>query len=164
MWDLKGFFPERLRPSAPSSAPSWLPSPSPAREASSTLLQTSQGVLSSSQEIKDDYYDSTVDLVPRLPPYLDSRTLLPLSVLSPPILGLIILLTSLLLLSTQTNLNVASAKKEIMAGCSAAQHALVTLKAIPDVLEQKSQGPSVDFVSEMAGPLCISDGQSMLLN
>ncbi|CED83256.1 Plasma membrane fusion protein PRM1 [Phaffia rhodozyma] len=73
-----------------------------------------------------------------LPPYLNPPALLALNMLSPPVLGIIIALVTLLVFKTQNHSMVTNAKKEIMAGCLAAEKALGTLEAIPSLLEEKS--------------------------
>lgn len=84
----------------------------------------------------------------RLPPYLNSPSLLALNVLSPPVFGIIIALTTLVLLSSQNHASIASAKKEILAGCNAAQKAVGTLEALPKLLQEKSLETSVEAVEK----------------
>lgn len=62
-------------------------------------------------------------------------------------LGIIIILTSLILITSQSHSQIASAKREILAGCAAAEKALVALNALPDVLEEKSLAATVELIS-----------------
>lgn len=74
-----------------------------------------------------------------LPPYLTSRPLLFLTLLSPPILALLLALFTLTLLATQATGLVAAAKREILAGCTAAERASRVLDHVPALMREQSE-------------------------
>lgn len=74
-----------------------------------------------------------------LPPYLTSRPLLALTLLSPPVLALLLALFTLTLLATQATGSVAAAKREILAGCTAAEQASRALEHVPAIMKEQSE-------------------------
>jgi hypothetical protein len=74
-----------------------------------------------------------------LPPYLTSRPLLCLTLLSPPILALLLALFTLTLLATQATGSVAAAKREILAGCTAAERASRVLDHVPALMREQGE-------------------------
>lgn len=94
----------------------------------------------------DPPYPSSSPPPYRLSSHLQSRSLLLLSVLSSPILGIIIVLVTLLLISATSKSQVAASKREILAGCNSAQKALVALRAVPDLMEEQSRKALVKTV------------------
>lgn len=95
----------------------------------------------------------------RLPPYLTQRPLLFLNLLAPPVLGVLIVLITLILVSTQSNHQVSSAKREILAGCAAAQNALSSLNAIPSILEDQSRRATAQLIAKSVRAV----GQALIL-
>lgn len=144
----------------PSPPPLYVPSPHPSVASSFPRPSSPTRTLYT----KDKQYHSTNPYPPtilpptsspdhheldqcRLPAHLTSRPLLFLTLLSPPVLGIIIILTSLILITSQSHSQIASAKREILAGCAAAEKVLVALNALPDVLEEKSLAATVELIS-----------------
>lgn len=83
---------------------------------------------------------------PRLASHLKSRSLLALQVLSPPVLAILIVLITLIITTTGAHVQVDGAKREILAGCASAQKALAALRAVPEMLEEKSRETSIEAV------------------
>lgn len=74
-----------------------------------------------------------------LPPYLTSRPLLCLTILSPPILALLLALFTLILLANQATGSVDAAKREILAGCTAAERASRVLDHVPALMREQGE-------------------------
>ncbi|KAL7411101.1 hypothetical protein BDY24DRAFT_417439 [Mrakia frigida] len=167
MWaPLSAVFPSRRQPQAqrsnddedlrPLSIYS-LPPQLPAKDGHSHTLSSSWTANDNPfvyDEKNNTFRSPTNQPPPRLSNHLSSKPLLWLSILSPPILGIIIVLVTLLLISATSKSQVAASKREIMAGCNAAQKALVALKAVPDLMEEQSKKAlvlSVEASVKLAG-------------
>lgn len=167
MWaPLSAVFPSRRQPQAqrsnddedlrPLSIYS-LPPQLPAKDGHSHTLSSSSTANDNPfvyDEKNNTFRSPTNQPPPRLSNHLSSKPLLWLSILSPPILGIIIVLVTLLLISATSKSQVAASKREIMAGCNAAQKALVALKAVPDLMEEQSKKAlvlSVEASVKLAG-------------